>query len=107
MWLHPIFAAGAKDAAKYWATGSYTMSGYFTGRSVNYPDWLAERDEPADEDARANGEIGPEFCVETWCYAPSRQVGSDKYLLDVERDAAAEMRKDRAPLCGARHQSTK
>jgi hypothetical protein len=104
--LYPVSAKGVKDAAVYWAGGTYSMTGYFSGRVTTLADWMTARGEDPDDEERLEPNSGSEFCVESWCYTPMRapspaDVGYEfwKSFMPEESKALAEMRKNGVRFC--------
>lgn len=100
-WSYVAFPSGVPsghryETSKYYGFTQYELTGYFSGRTLDYYEW--EEPDPAKRGPPLGGEEEsdrqaeyPEFCVEHWCYRPDRDPGLYK-----ETQSAAEAAADRA-----------
>jgi hypothetical protein len=91
--LYPTFARGVADAAEFWVTGSFRLTGRYTGECMTYSQWKTSRGESPTPDEGQNLDPQPVFHVEAWCYIPSTSPPGE---FDIP---ATELRKRRVPLC--------
>lgn len=120
-WVYAVFPEDVPDghqfeSGKHYGTTRYELTGYFSGRMIDYYDFLsAQSGEPrgkpwggeqeSDREARY-----AEFCVEDWCYRPDPNPVRHKEILspsEFAKDLAeykrtlAEMERAGAKRCSA------
>ncbi|HYP75279.1 MAG TPA: hypothetical protein VER12_04980 [Polyangiaceae bacterium] len=119
-WVYVVFPAGVPNghdfvASKYFGFTRYELTGYFSGRLVNFYGWAAAQN-GVHEDSPIGGEQEgdrqaryAEFCVEDWCYRPDPDPVRHKQVMSPSEVAAdraeyaqivTEMRRAGAKRCG-------
>jgi hypothetical protein len=84
------------EESKYVGATDYEMTGYFSGRRINFYEWATLQNGADDKRIGGEDEVDreaqhPEFCVEDWCYTPDPDP-----VLYKEVKSKAEVAKDQA-----------
>lgn len=105
---HPSYKGDVGDAVAWAVSGTYRLTGYYSGRLINTYQLINERLEPGeqaiaegsgDDEQRAYWpERHPELCIESWCFSPNADWKGDPRTENQPKELA-EMRRLGGRLC--------
>ncbi|HYQ45505.1 MAG TPA: hypothetical protein VER11_26140 [Polyangiaceae bacterium] len=117
-WIYAVFPdnvpnAHQFEASKFLGATRYELTGYFSGRLIDFYQWAAaqnnEHEQPIGGDDESDRRARyAEFCVEDWCYRPDPTPVLHKEVLspaEIAADRAAyarvlsDMKRAGAKLC--------
>jgi hypothetical protein len=120
-WVYAVFPDGVPNGhhfemSKYVGFTRYELTGYFSGRMIDFYGWAAVQNDEhggplGGEQEGDRQDQDAEFCVEDWCYRPDPDPVLHKEIeskgeIATERAEyeriLAEMRREGAKLCSTR-----
>jgi hypothetical protein len=108
--FHPAYQNHSGDAVVWDVIGAYTITGYYSGRLINYYQWYNENalkpgkrpmtgSEGDDEQRFYWPQKEPEFCLESWCFRPNPAWKSYGPRAEGHPAALAHLRNHGGKLC--------